>query len=346
MERAEQEGGPPTDGEPGALTRGEAIDALREQVAFFDHIWRHSPDSMFIVAADDDGFRLEAINPTLERRSKVEGRQVLGHDLSQVMAPEQYRRFATRFHETLTRRKPLSFEHNSGFGHCDSSRIWRTLLIPVFSNGGARIYALCRDVTSARRIKDVLRRGKKTLERRMAHRVRELQDVNQELHEYATLDGLTRTYNRRYFFELAEREFDLARRHAHPLAVIMLDMDFFKGVNDTYGHATGDRALELVAEAVRHNLRATDIFGRYGGEEFTIVLPDTGIDDARLVAEKIRHTVENSILSTERGPVSCTVSLGVAALRADSSDFMAVLNDADAALLRAKRGGRNRVECV
>jgi diguanylate cyclase (GGDEF)-like protein len=165
-----------------------------------------------------------------------------------------------------------------------------------------------------------------------------------EVQRLATLDGLTGTHNRRHFMELAQLQFESARRFAQPLTAIMIDIDRFKQVNDTLGHAVGDEVLRAVAERVRNTLRAVDILGRTGGEEFAILLPGTVREAASSVlAERIRRAVGDGAVHTESGPVHVTISLGVASAGPDCPDLAALLRAADAALYEAKQGGRNRV---
>jgi len=159
----------------------------------------------------------------------------------------------------------------------------------------------------------------------------------------AITDGLTGIYNRRYFFELAERELNRARRSEHLVSAIMLDVDHFKKVNDTYGHAIGDQVLRAVAERCSKNIRSIDNLGRYGGEEFAVILPLADLKVAQIVAERLRQCIADVPIPTEKGDVTVTISLGVASSVQDDEDAAALLNRADAAMYEAKQAGRNRV---
>lgn len=162
----------------------------------------------------------------------------------------------------------------------------------------------------------------------------------------AYLDPLTRTRNRGALYSSLQREWELARRHGQPLSVIMLDVDHFKAVNDTYGHAIGDAVLKQVAECITHCVRASDIVFRYGGEEFLVLLSNTPQDGAVHLAERIRHDLARQThVACDGTPLRVTASLGVATLyEGDSKELL--LTHADQALYRAKRGGRNRVEAA
>jgi diguanylate cyclase (GGDEF)-like protein len=164
-----------------------------------------------------------------------------------------------------------------------------------------------------------------------------------EVQRLAITDSLTGLHNRRHFFELAEREFDRARRYRHSLSAIMLDIDHFKQVNDVYGHTIGDLVLQTLATCCLKHVRSSDILARYGGEEFVVLMPETDLIGASVAAERMRWCVEKSPVETEGGPVAITISLGVASAAADCADLATLLRAADTALYAAKRAGRNRV---
>ena len=173
--------------------------------------------------------------------------------------------------------------------------------------------------------------------------ITERKELERELHRLAVTDPLTGASNRRHFMASAFMETERAIRYDAPLSVIMLDIDFFKRVNDTYGHAIGDEVLKKVVEAARTTLREVDILGRIGGEEFAILLPETPIRRASAVAERLRRAVSGIIISVPDGSLSVSASLGVAERQADETVFDLLLGRADRALYRAKEAGRNRV---
>jgi diguanylate cyclase (GGDEF)-like protein/PAS domain S-box-containing protein len=168
--------------------------------------------------------------------------------------------------------------------------------------------------------------------------------LTQKLHELAVTDDLTGISNRRHFFDNATRELFRSKRASRPLSIIMFDIDHFKSVNDTYGHAVGDEVLKKIAARISSNLRSLDIYARYGGEEFIICLPETSLEDAKNAAERIRKIVEETIMQdTNNNDFKVTISLGVASLSHDSDALEQIIEQADKALYKAKQGGRNRV---
>jgi diguanylate cyclase (GGDEF)-like protein len=165
---------------------------------------------------------------------------------------------------------------------------------------------------------------------------------HEEIYRLMTVDGLTQAYNRRYFDEALEREFNRSRRYERALSLILLDIDHFKRVNDTYGHLAGDGVLRQISSAVKPRLRAQDIFARTGGEEFGILLPEIALEGARTIAEKVRGIIEATPLKHDQQVIRCTVSLGVGEL-ADGSTPEELYKRADERLYDAKQRGRNRV---
>jgi diguanylate cyclase (GGDEF)-like protein/PAS domain S-box-containing protein len=160
----------------------------------------------------------------------------------------------------------------------------------------------------------------------------------------ATTDGLTGLFNRRRFMEAGEAELGRAGRFGHVTSLIMFDVDHFKAVNDTMGHAAGDAVLASLARTARETLRAVDILGRIGGEEFAALLPETGIEEALGVAERLRAAVAAAVAEFEGSRLAVTVSLGAAECAGSGESLDSLLGRADAALYRAKQAGRNRAE--
>jgi diguanylate cyclase (GGDEF)-like protein len=178
----------------------------------------------------------------------------------------------------------------------------------------------------------------------LANEITKRQRIQEELHILAITDSLTGIFNRRQFFILGEKAFELARRHGIDLSALMLDVDHFKEINDRYGHAVGDQALQEIVGFFRAHVRSADILGRYGGEEFAILLPDTNLEPAHQLADRLRQAVATTPIAIVGGELTITVSLGVAAYNSQRDHQIDdLVNRADQALYLAKRAGRNSV---
>jgi diguanylate cyclase (GGDEF)-like protein len=175
---------------------------------------------------------------------------------------------------------------------------------------------------------------------------RQLADANEKLERLATTDELTGIANKRALMELLRRDLSRTDREASWLGLVVMDVDFFKRVNDTWGHPTGDEVLRVLAGILRCNLRTGDLAGRYGGEEFVLILPGANILGAKVVAERVRASIEATPIQGPDGPFHVTASFGVTAVRGPGckSASEELISRADAALYVAKRNGRNRVE--
>lgn len=171
----------------------------------------------------------------------------------------------------------------------------------------------------------------------------QLQQANLRLNQLATQDHLTECANRRHFYALAEAELARSRRYQRTMSLVILDADHFKAINDNYGHAAGDRVLQALADVIVSGLRELDTLGRIGGEEFALLLPETGLEGARQIAERLRGAIEQLRVEHEGRALGVTASFGVTERRADDSGMDALMRRADFALYEAKAAGRNRV---
>jgi diguanylate cyclase (GGDEF)-like protein len=163
-----------------------------------------------------------------------------------------------------------------------------------------------------------------------------------ELEQLALTDPLTRIPNRRHLYQIAAREMARARRYNYPFSLLIVDIDRFKQVNDTYGHLAGDEVLQSVAAIVKNTLRREDCFARFGGEEFIVLLPCTDTIAALGVANRIRTLIASSSLIVQGRAIAVTASIGIATYRYEDRDLDGLIARADAALLSAKHQGRNR----
>lgn len=170
-----------------------------------------------------------------------------------------------------------------------------------------------------------------------------LEGALNSLEEMSVRDGLTGIYNRHYLEKTLETEFDRVRRYGGVLSLLLLDVDFFKKVNDTYGHQAGDAVLKDIAARMQTIPRNSDTVGRYGGEEFTLLLPNTSLEGACTLAERLRKIIADQPVKYRDLKVDVTVSIGVTQIRDETENYERLLNEADQALYKAKETGRNRV---
>jgi diguanylate cyclase (GGDEF)-like protein/PAS domain S-box-containing protein len=233
----------------------------------------------------------------------------------------------------------------------DGTEYWSELLVDPVRNARGQIthyVAIQRDMSEVKRNEtelraahDALDRLNRELEARVEARTHELQLANQHLEQLASIDPLTGASNRRHFLAQARVEISRAKRLGLPLSVIMLDIDFFKTINDRFGHAAGDKVLAALAATIHAALRDGDIFARLGGEEFIVMLPGQDMSDALQMAERLRLLIaQNEVPGC---PVRITVSAGVAALENESQQIDDLLRRADQGLYLAKNQGRNQV---
>lgn len=167
--------------------------------------------------------------------------------------------------------------------------------------------------------------------------------TEEELLRLAATDPLTGAYNRREFSLMVEREALRSHRYNHALSLIMFDLDLFKKLNDSYGHTAGDKALQRFTTLCTNTLRNVDIFGRWGGEEFVALLPETDIEGASIIAERLRKIVGESVLTYNEHKISFTVSIGIAQFKDGETTIEGPLSRADSAVYDAKKAGRNRI---
>jgi diguanylate cyclase (GGDEF)-like protein/PAS domain S-box-containing protein len=216
--------------------------------------------------------------------------------------------------------------------------VWTNVSAAPLPNSDGDVVVVTADVTARIRAEEALVTARNALEEAN----RELQDALAREHLLARTDALTGVRNRRHFYDIAAHEFTVARRYEQDLSVIMFDIDLFKSVNDTYGHKAGDEVLQRVAAIIALEVRDADLLARYGGEEFIVVLPNSAIDVAMMVAERVREQVARFDWPGEHGLAGLTISAGVAAIDGTPTLDLLIRN-ADRALYEAKSRGRDNV---
>ena len=291
---------------------------LKEAEAWFSAIIAGVND--FALLSLDETGRINAWNRSGERQTGYSARDVLGRTLNVFYFPDEAVQGRAMQQVDLARRD--GWHIDEGWRRRkDGSRYWCQSLVSALEEQTGEITGfsvVLRDVTERKSSGDEIRR-------------------------LLTTDQLTGVSNRARFFELGEAELTRWKRFAQPLSALMIDVDHFKAINDTHGHAAGDEVLKQVAGALQSTLRSIDVIGRLGGEEFAILLPSLDIQGAEMVAERLRRGAAGLVPTFEGRPIPVTISIGCAELSGPVDDIDALLREADGALYAAKQGGRNRV---
>ncbi len=243
--------------------RKRVEEALRESEEIFSQFMQHSPIYVFFK---DEAIRAIRLSSNYEKMLGKPVSELLGKTMDDLFPSDLAKTMIADDLRILKEGKPFDIEEEL------DGRSYSTIKFPIYHEGEARYLAgFTIDITERKRAEEESRRAKASAEEAN----RELQQAFVREQHLARTDALTGVNNRRYWFELAEHEFEVATRYRHPLSVILFDIDHFKLVNDTFGHVVGDQVLERVAQVARAALRSADVIGRYGGEEFVVVLPMT-----------------------------------------------------------------------
>ncbi|WPL14014.1 PAS domain S-box protein [Thiorhodovibrio litoralis] len=310
----------------------ETVQALEEGEARYRLLADHAADAIWTM---DEHQNYTFVSPAFERlygyRLEELGRglpeKLIPADSRKVIMSHEAKRMAS-IKAGNPDRSPYRIEVEK---HTKDGRsLWiESTTTPVFDEYDkyCGIVGVSRDVTDRKRADDALKASE------------------EKMRLLATVDDLTKLPNRRHFLDLAKHELERCLRYPHHFSLILFDVDHFKKVNDIYGHNVGDGVLMAIAAAVLRTLREVDISARFGGEEFVAGLPETGIEEAMQVAERLRAAVEDTQIELDDDQeLQVTISLGVVELDDTSPDLDALLKHADLAMYAAKRNGRNRVE--
>ena len=300
-------------------------------------LWDFFPAPMMMVRCEGPGdFVVEAVNP-FQQATLSDQKIYLGKDLSHMFPASLCNELTANCAHCVADGVSVRYEMPGKYideechqGDC------QLLLKPISGQPGVITHLLCIVHNSSTCSgSKVAHYSELEIERRVLERTDELTTINRQLSYLATHDWLTEAFNRRHLLELATTEFKRVCRYGLSLGLLMLDIDHFKSINDEKGHAAGDQALQTVARAIRATVRNCDLVGRYGGDEFIIVLPETDLQGARAIAERLSSTLQRANLSA---------SIGIATLERNDQTIDEVINRADHLLLSAKRNGRNRIE--
>jgi diguanylate cyclase (GGDEF)-like protein/PAS domain S-box-containing protein len=321
--------------------RRQMEDTLRDSEELFRLAFENAHIGMTLV--DLEG-RFLKLNPQICEMFGYSRDELEGKYVNEVTHPDYHNVTPTFIQQAASGLKDHA-EFEKLYIHKNGSLVWGQVSSSLVRDGaGIPLYFIShvQDITARKQAESELLKLRESLETAN----RDLQTALIREQELSHTDVLTGINNRRYLLELAEQKFAVASRYEQPLAVMMFDIDHFKNINDTFGHAIGDQMLKSVTQIACAELRSADVIGRYGGEEFIVLLPVTTAQQAGLVAERIRADVAALRVPTEKGDAAVTLSIGIIemdhAAQAESVDEM--FQRVDRAMYTAKQAGRNRVE--
>ncbi len=314
--------------------RKQAEEALRETNELLSLFMKHSPIYAFIKQVTSTESRVMLASENYQDMVGIPGSEMTGKTMEQLFPPEFAAKITADDWAVISCSKELKLDEDL------NGRSYTTIKFPIFQGSKDLLAGYTIDITERKRAENELQRSKEALE--VANLT--LQTALTREKQLSHTDMLTGINNRRFLFELAEREFGIAIRYRHPFSVMMFDIDYFKGVNDTFGHAVGDQILQCVTQIACAELRSADVIGRYGGEEFVIMLPMTDAQKVYPVAERIRAGVAALRVPTPKGDASVTISIGIAEtiLTPQDESVDKVIRRADEAMYESKKAGRNR----
>lgn len=292
------------------------------------------------IIATDKNLRVNYWNESAERLYGWSESEALGRDIDEICGTvfvEGQHEFARQILAIeKTWRGELKQRHRNG------AEIWVDASVTLFEDGWRGAIGgvtINHDVTERKLAEDELRRTKESIEQ-INLTLRRAFEREQLV---SRTDSLTGAFNRRYFFELLDYEFSASRRYERPLSLVMFDVDFLKKINDTWGHQTGDEILIETVKAVRAELRDSDVIARYGGDEFAILLSNSGEQDALIVLDRIYRRVQSTFIKAGGKKLGITISAGIASAQPEMDKPGQLVLHADRALYAAKNSGRNRL---
>lgn len=336
----------------------DAVNAKRHFISMLDNV----PDMAWLK--DRDG-RFIAVNKPFGESCALKPEDILGKTDIDILPEDLARAYMDDDFDVMTSRKVKRIE--GVLTDAAGKRKWiETIKTPILDEQGgvAGITGIARDITERKEAEEFLRRSKDDLEQIVSERTKVLEETVRKLKEeiyrrkqaekalrnrerqykaLSIMDGLTELYNARHFFSLLDNEIRRAERYKHPLSMLLLDVDNFKKYNDSFGHLEGDKVLVRLADVIRRNLRSTDSAGRYGGEEFVVILPETAGHSGAQIAERIRTDFGKEVFLPEGGKeIHVTVSVGISQF-SSGEDAASFIKEADANMYRAKKEGKDRI---
>lgn len=308
---------------------------VQGELLLFHTLWNTTNDNMFIARRDKDGvFFSEKTNHALKKMFNLSEEQIDGVSLKNLFDEKSYNKIAKKYEKCIEENRPLSYEEIHILDDT-GTRYWNTTILPIVDkeNDIIRIFGISREITQLKRLNE-------TLEIEVKKRTEELEEALVKIKEISITDKLTGLYNRHYLDTALEDIQKMAKRHDIQYGLVILDIDDFKAVNDTYGHIVGDVILKEFSLLLKNSIRETDILGRWGGEEFLIIISHTSEESILTLANHIRKKIENNTFPKIK---KMTASFGASLIK-KGDKINSFIYKADSALFKAKAKGKNRVE--
>jgi len=319
--------------------KNEAI--IDGELLLFRTLWHHSNDNMFIVFRDKNGaYVAEKSNSSLEKTFQIEPGQTDGIKLCDMLEEDIYAVIKSRYDACIRLNKTISYNETHTINKEEGARHWNTTIFPIVNadDGLVRIMGISKEITSIIKAERVLQEKQTILEAEVAKRTEALSQALKEMEKISNSDKLTGLCNRLKLDDILEKK--MARMDKDlSFTLLMLDIDDFKEVNDTYGHQVGDRVLIEFAEVLRHAVRKTDTLGRWGGEEFMIICNDSDAEGVLKMAENIRKKLRAHDFKVLK---KVTASYGISSY-IESDTITTLIKRSDNALYEAKGMGKDRI---
>ena len=305
--------------------------ALRENEAIFSSFLEHSQVYVFFKDKDIRSLRL---SKNYEKMLGIPIDEMLGKTMYDIFPSELAKSMVADDLQIFNEARHVNVEEEL------NGRVYETSKFPIFQDGKPIMLAgITIDITERKEADRKIKEANK----RLANQLEEIKTLQKSLREQVARDPLTGLFNRRYLHETLWRELARAKRNNYPVSIMMIDIDHFKDVNDTFGHQAGDEALKSLGSLLHRSVRQDDVACRYGGDEFIIIMPGISKTDAEQRAEAIRHDVNALQINSETEKIFTTVSIGVAIYPEHGDNMDHIMKASDDALYVAKEAGRNRV---
>lgn len=312
------------------------------ELKLFRALWNHSDDNMFVVLKDEFGdFITEKSNPTLVNLFNLHPKQASGCSLKSLLSEDSYQIIADRYNQCLETNEPISYEEAHSISDDKKPRYWSTMIIPVIDSETSeqRIFGISREITKLKRYEEQLKVSNEKLEVDVVKRTKELQLALKEMKVISQHDKLTGLFNRHKLDEDLTKSIEEARNSGKSFGLAMLDIDNFKEVNDSCGHHIGDKVLTEFSQLLKSSIRTTDVLGRWGGDEFLIITPNTNQEQMQAMAANIKAKLQKH--QSDLFP-SLSSSIGLT-LYQNNDDIDSIVLRADKAMYTSKRQGKNKI---